>query len=484
MVFESESYKIKNLEKGSTIFLDQKLCIDELDSTRPVSQDVITIFHTLSTQYNLVLVEEKSREKATYTPLHSLLKESGIPFFSTSEEVNQAHASLKNQHTSSSVVSHFCREHGITDDKKYYIHDSHKVSIFNEKIDSDTETFLPKVLTISFHNHHDMVTWLLSYENHYNLIREKILVGGEIIRNGGLVAFPTETVYGIGADATNPEAVQGIFKAKKRPLYDPLIIHVSDIEQMKELVTAIPEKAKELMNHFWPGPLTIVLPKSSLVPSIVTAGNPSVALRMPSNPIALELIRLSGKPIAAPSANLFGYTSPTTAQHVEQQLNGSYGEIIDGGACLVGIESTVISFLAETPKILRPGGIDQSAIELCIGKVISDQYESLDELSTSPGMLPSHYATSTPLKIVENINDFALESNVGALVFGKSEQVFLGPVEYLSLSSNPSEAANRLYQAMRRLDGLSLSLLVVQLLPETGIGIAINNRLKKAAINY
>jgi L-threonylcarbamoyladenylate synthase len=291
-------------------------------------------------------------------------------------------------------------------------------------------------------------------------------------------------VYGIGADATNPEAVQGIFTAKKRPLYDPLIIHVSDIEQMKELVTAIPQKAKELMTHFWPGPLTIVLPKSSLVPSIVTAGNPSVALRMPSNPIALELIRLSGKPIAAPSANLFGYTSPTTAQHVEQQLNGSYGEIIDGGACLVGIESTVISFLTETPKILRPGGIDQSAIELCIGKVISDQYESLDELSTSPGMLPSHYATSTPLKIVENINDFALESNVGVLVFGKSEQVFLGPVEYLSLSSNPSEAANRLYQAMRRLDGLSLSLLVVQLLPETGIGIAINNRLKKAAINY
>jgi L-threonylcarbamoyladenylate synthase len=277
--------------------------------------------------------------------------------------------------------------------------------------------------------------------------------------------------------------VEDIFKAKKRPFYDPLIVHVSDRDQMLQLVTSLPAKAEELIARFWPGPLTIVLPKSPLVPAIVTAGSPSVAVRMPSNPIALELIRLSGKPIAAPSANRFGCTSPTTAKHVHDQLGGTYDVMIDGGACIVGIESTVISFLGETPRILRPGGIDQQAIESCIGKVLSDQQDNPEESSTSPGMLPSHYATATPLRIVEDLSDYASRSDVGVLLFGKSEQVFMGPVEYLSLSSDTAEAAKRLYQAMRKLDSLSLSLLVVELLPESGIGIAVNNRLKKAANN-
>ena len=250
---------------------------------------------------------------------------------------------------------------------------------------------------------------------------------------------------------------------------------------MLPLIADLPDKASLLISRFWPGPLTVVLPKSSLIPSLVTAGFPSVAIRMPSNPLALELIRLSGKPIAAPSANLFGYTSPTTARHVQEQLEGSYDAIIDGGGCTVGIESTVISFVGETPRILRPGGIDQSAIEACIGTVLSGEEPSDTEIAESPGMLPSHYATVTPLRIVQDVNDYASRKDVGVLLYGTSHQVFSGPVENLSPSGDPAEAAKRLYQAMRRLDSLSLSLIVVNLLPEDGIGLAVNNRLLKAA---
>lgn len=448
------------------IFLEEKILIDESQRSNlhsnpwSLANDFVSASRELQNHFLLAIVKEAGKETPSIDELlDSLSREFGI------------------------IISTSLKEDGIPAECRYQMHAGLKLSFFSDRPNQGTQTFLPETLTLCFHNYGDMAAWIVSHPNPYRNLRTTLLSGAEIIKNGGLVAFPTETVYGLGADATNPDAVERIFKAKQRPFYDPLIVHVADREQMLQLVTSLPEKAERLIARFWPGPLTIVLPKSSLVPAIVTAGTPSVAVRMPSNPLALELIRLSGKPIAAPSANRFGCTSPTTARHVQEQLGGTYEVMIDGGACIVGIESTVISFLGETPRILRPGGIDQKTIESCIGKVLSEKQDSPEESATSPGMLPSHYATATPLRIVEDLRDFTSRRDVGVLLFGNSEHVFCGPVEYLSPSSDPAEAAKRLYQAMRKLDSLSLSLLVVKLLPETGIGIAINNRLRKAANN-
>lgn len=447
--------------KDSIIILEKKILIDEIHTSKDrldrktFPQDFISAMLELQKHFFLVVVQDHDAEEPSIDDL------------------------VKNLAKQSQLEFHF-QDPGTAPACTYAIQPGPKVSFSSDLKDSP----LPDTLTVSFHNYGDMVVWILSHEDPYRNLLSMLHDGAEKIKKGDLVAFPTETVYGLGADATNPSAVEKIFVAKKRPLYDPLIVHVGDHDQMASLVTGLPEKAEQLMARFWPGPLTIVLPKSPIVPSVVTAGTPTVAVRMPSNPIALALIRLSGKPIAAPSANLFGYTSPTTARHVEEQLGGSYGAIIDGGACIVGIESTVISFLGETPKILRPGGVDQQSIESCIGPVLSEKQEKSDASMISPGLMPSHYATTTPLWIVDDLHEYASRSDVGILLFGKDGQEFQGPVEYLSRSEDPREAANRLYQAMRRLDGLSLSLLVVELLPETGIGVAVNNRLRKAAVNF
>ena len=480
MAFQNRTRNENKDENGSVIFIEKRTFMDERHNhsieadQESLSKDFVSALHELQDHFSLVIVQEGGNKSSSADDcLDSLLLRSGLHISTIMEGADKP--------SMLAMIEQYSQSKGIPAERRYLMHTGLKVSFFSEQPHNGTGTFLSETLTLSFHNYSDMVSWIISYPKPYQHLRKALLSGAKSIAKGGLVAFPTETVYGLGADATNPSAVEKIFKAKKRPFYDPLIVHVSDREQMLPLVTELPEKAERLMTHFWPGPLTIVLPKSSLVPAIVTAGYPSVAIRMPSNPLALELIRLSGKPIAAPSANLFGYTSPTTAHHVQQQLEGGYDAIIDGGGCIVGIESTVISFLGKTPRILRPGGIDQKAIESCIGKVLSDQQEGTDEGSMSPGMLPSHYATSTPLRIVEDLYNYASRSDVGVLLFGKSEQVFSGPVEYLSLVSDPAEAAKRLYQAMRKLDSLSLSLLVVKLLPETGIGIAVNNRLMKAA---
>ncbi|NCB01120.1 MAG: threonylcarbamoyl-AMP synthase [Spirochaetia bacterium] len=437
---------------------------------------LILALQKLQKKYLLVLVIESENEDPSLdNQVNSFLLQSKIDIYSTLEWVQSQEASLREE------IKNFCKVNGTIFQQSLLIQANLKVTFFLESPLIETESFLSPSLSLYFHTYDDIVSWILSHPIPYQNVLTSLVLGAKIIQEGGLVAFPTETVYGLGSDATNESAVKKIFTAKKRPSYDPLIVHVSHLKEMLPLVKELPEKAQILISKFWPGPLTIVLPKSSLIPDIVTSTFPSVAIRMPNNPIALELIRLSGKPIAAPSANLFGYTSPTTAQHVKQQLGGTYGAIIDGGGCTVGIESTVISFLEETPRILRPGGIDQKAIESCIGKVLSQREENDENLSISPGMMPSHYATTTPLLIVDNLNDYATRSDVGVLLFGKSNQLFSGPVEYLSLTGDPKEAAKKLYQAMRKLDGLSLSLLVATLLPETGIGVAVNNRLIKAA---
>ncbi len=303
----------------------------------------------------------------------------------------------------------------------------------------------------------------------------------EIIRRGGIVAFPTETVYGLGADAFNPFAVARVFEVKKRPSFDPLIVHVADPIDAKKLAKEIPSNAKKLIEKFWPGPLTIVVLKEENIPDIVTAGLPSLAIRMPNHPMALALIKESKCPIAAPSANVFGYLSPTTAEHVRDQLDDQVDLILDGGPCPVGVESTIISFLEKKPMVLRPGGVSLEEIESIIGKVRTLPFK---DRPTAPGMLPKHYAPRTPIVLDWSEKNFDLykDRNIGLLVLQEPrDDLKLHPTEILSKNGDLREAAANLFAAIRRLDALNLDLIVATSIPEVGLGRAIVDRLRHAA---
>jgi len=309
---------------------------------------------------------------------------------------------------------------------------------------------------------------------------ENIKLAGSIIKKGGLVAFPTETVYGLGADALNPYAVAKIFEVKNRPKFDPLIVHISKFNWLEKLTEKIDEQALKLIEKFWPGPLTLVLPKSEIVPDIVTAGLKSVAIRMPSHPVALALIDSAETPISAPSANPFGYISPTTADHVEKQLGDKIDLILDGGKCPIGVESTVLSLLDE-PTILRPGGLPIEEIEKVIGKV---KIQTKSEKILSPGQLQTHYSPRTPVKIfssIEEILDKRIE-NAGILLFKKYDfEVKAKHVEILSEKGDLVEAASNLFSALHRLDEAGVDVIYAQEVPEVGLGIAIMDRLRKAS---
>jgi L-threonylcarbamoyladenylate synthase len=311
---------------------------------------------------------------------------------------------------------------------------------------------------------------------------ELIRRASNIIREGGIVAFPTETVYGLGADAFHPLAVARIFEVKKRPYFDPLIVHVSSLTDLERLVVGIPQNAKKLVDRFWPGPLTAVLSKKDEVPDIVTAGLPTVAIRMPDHPMALALIKESKCPIAAPSANPFGYLSPTTAEHVRDQLGDQVDLILDGGPCPVGVESTIISFLEEKPKLLRPGGVSLEEIETVIGKV---EINSMGEgRPSAPGMLPRHYAPRTP--IVLDWSEESLDSykgrKIGLLAFKKPDKSLgVDHIEVLSKEGDLREAAANLFAAIRRLDALGLGLILAETVPEIGLGRAVMDRLRRAS---
>lgn len=303
----------------------------------------------------------------------------------------------------------------------------------------------------------------------------------EIIRSGGIVAFPTETVYGLGADAFNPLAVARIFEAKNRPLFDPLIVHIADLSQMELLTTRLDRRAGRLAGRFWPGPLTMVVQKSDGVPGIVTAGLETVAIRMPDHLIALDLIRQSGTAIAAPSANRFGYISPTRALHVRDQLGDRVDMIIDGGDCAVGVESTILKLHDGGAVILRPGGTPVEEIEAMIGPVsIAPDAEGDPE---SPGRLPSHYAPSVPLRIVETPHDIDFKNEEsGFLLYKKPGGPFpLNRTEILSESGDLQEAAANLFSCLHRLDSMEIRLIVAEAVPERGLGIAIMDRLRKAS---
>lgn len=316
--------------------------------------------------------------------------------------------------------------------------------------------------------------------NMVGVTQEIIKEAAAIIRKGGLVTFPTETVYGLGADALNPLAVVRIFEVKNRPRFDPLIVHIADFSSVEKLCSSVDERARKLMEKFWPGPLTLVLPKTQVVPDIVTAGFPTVAIRMPAHPVALRLIEEAGTPIAAPSANPFGYLSPTTAEHVREQVGKKVDLILDGGKCPIGVESTVIELTGKEPLLLRPGGLPIEEIEKVIGKV---KISTTSPKPRSPGQLTRHYSPRTPIRILKD-RKFEVKTGkrVGLLSF-KSPKKSLPyeVVEILSPQGDLQEAAANLFSCLHKLDRAGLDIIFAEPVPEVGLGRAIMDRLYKAA---
>ena len=310
----------------------------------------------------------------------------------------------------------------------------------------------------------------------------------EILRNGGLVAIPTETVYGLAANGLDEIAVASIFAAKNRPYFDPLILHIGNPNMLNQLVSNVPQNAKILMAAFWPGPLTFVLPKTPNVPDIVTAGQASVAVRMPNHPTTINLLNQIDFPLAAPSANPFGYVSPTTAAHVFDQLGAKIDYILDGGNCTVGLESTIISFMdEENPCILRLGGITKDEIEAIIGEV----NENINQNSnpSAPGQLDQHYSPFCKLKdlknaTVENLHNstilfYSPESHICAQLIKQKEKLNFEAL-YFTENNTETQAASHLFSILRDLDAKGLSEVYFEWAPNEGLGLAINDRLKRA----
>lgn len=299
-----------------------------------------------------------------------------------------------------------------------------------------------------------------------------------VIKAGGLVAFPTETVYGLGADALNANAVASIFAMKERPSFDPLIVHVADPEMIQQFSFSEDNRVQLLIRHFWPGPLTLVLPRKSIIPDIVTSGLDTVGLRMPANDIALRLIAAAGTPIAAPSANKFGRISPTRAEHVRKQLP-ELQHILDGGSTNLGIESTVVAFDEEGFIILRPGIITATDLR----KFLPQSSKSLQNPAekAAPGMMQSHYSPEKRLYILGE-NKIPEDCSAAALLavseFTKGN---FKHIEFLSRNGTKEEVAVNLFGALHRMEEAAVDFIVAEPVEETGIGIAIMDRLRKAA---
>lgn len=312
---------------------------------------------------------------------------------------------------------------------------------------------------------------------------EEIALAVEILRAGGLVAFPTETVYGLGADASNPAAVRRIFAAKGRPVSHPVIVHVSEAAALKEWAAEVPPAAWELADAFWPGPLTIVLRRARWVPGEVTGGADTVALRVPAQPVALELLVAFGGGLAAPSANRFGRVSPTRAEHVRHDLGGAVDLVLDGGPCTVGVESTIVDLSGRQPALLRPGGIGAERI----AEVLGGPLGSGDGSVAAPGTLASHYAPSATVEIVTAAGAVVRGAQLAAA--GCSVGVLApepipglpGTVEALPPAGGPSAYAQCLYQRLREADRRGLDVLLAVPPPEVGIGAAVADRLRRAA---
>jgi L-threonylcarbamoyladenylate synthase len=305
-----------------------------------------------------------------------------------------------------------------------------------------------------------------------------ILQAARLLHSGALVAIPTETVYGLAANALNADAVVRIFETKNRPVFDPLIVHVKDAAEVEKFAQKVPEHARLLIDKFWPGPLTLVLKKSRLIPDIVTSGLDTVGLRMPNHPLTLQLLRETGFPLAAPSANPFGYISPTSAQHVVDQLGEKIPLILDGGPCTVGVESTIVDCSGSVPIVRRLGGISMEALAEVVGEIELLNHD--ENTPNAPGMLLSHYAPRKKM-FLGNIHDLLHEypNNVSILSF--KDQYYNFNNIRLSESGDLHEAARNLFTALRKLDADSSDVIIAESVPDYGIGRAINDRLRRAA---
>lgn len=305
----------------------------------------------------------------------------------------------------------------------------------------------------------------------------------EILKNGGIVAIPTETVYGLAGNAFDPKALTKIFEAKKRPHFDPLIVHISEIDELSNVASEIPEKAKALARAYWPGPMTLVLPKTEKIPDLATSGLPTVAVRFPNHPIAREIIRLAKVPLAAPSANLFQHVSPTTAEHVAEQLGDVIDGIVDGGPCAVGVESTIVAFPNGEPVILRPGGITPEMVQAVAGNVTIHESKSNPKgPMPAPGMIDRHYRPRVPLFYGKLPTGANLPKETVRIAFGDQASA-IPPTLNLSPSGDLREAAANLYAMMRQMDTPENKLILVDPIPDSGLGVACNDRLKRAGVH-
>ncbi len=317
---------------------------------------------------------------------------------------------------------------------------------------------------------------------------------GSILKSGGLVAFPTETVYGLGADALNTEAAEKIYAAKGRPSDNPLIIHIADMGHLDKIVKYVPDEAQKLADAFWPGPLTMILNKSACVPYGTTGGLDTVAVRMPSDKIAQELIRRGGGYVAAPSANISGRPSPTTAQHVYEDMNGRIPLILDGGAVKIGLESTIVDLTADVPVILRPGYISLAMVQAILGRAEMDRGLIADDSGIrpkAPGMKYRHYAPKAELKIIEGpidrvisyINQRADGSRrIGIICTEETREAYPhGDIKSIGSRKNELSIANHLFEVLREFDEDGVEAIYSESFEAPGLGQAIMNRLLKAA---
>lgn len=321
-------------------------------------------------------------------------------------------------------------------------------------------------------------------ENRIDALNES----AKLLKNGEVVGIPTETVYGLAANALDEEAVKKIYVAKGRPSDNPLIVHISDLSELSPLVKEIPEKVKKMAEKFWPGPLTMIMEKSDLIPSVTSGGLNTVAIRMPESEYARAIIKEAGVPLAAPSANLSGSPSPTNAKYVFDDMNGRIPLIIDGGASSIGVESTVITFATEIPTVLRPGGVTVEEIRetICEVKVANAVLHDLKEGETaaSPGMKYKHYAPKANITILKGSLEKFIEYTNGkdffALVFEGEEKYFENAVTYGKENDGLSEA-NRLFDALRELDEMGATTVFARCPEISGVGLAVYNRLIRSA---
>ncbi len=334
-----------------------------------------------------------------------------------------------------------------------------------------------------------METIILSPESDSEAVNK----AAALIKEGKVVGMPTETVYGLAADALNGEAVKRIFLAKGRPQDNPLIVHIADFSQIYGLCPKVPPQAEKLAGRFWPGPLTMIVPKSDVIPDEVSCGLDTVGIRLPSHPLARGLIRAAGTPLAAPSANISGKPSTTTAGHVLRDMDGKIAAVLDGGPCEVGVESTVISLASEKPRLLRPGGVTLEELKEALGEVEVDKalYEKIgDEIKVSaPGMKYRHYAPEAPVTVVlgdpEQTADYIRRNaggKTGVLCFDEYKGTFPDcVVECFGSREDPASQARAVFDRLRMFDDTGVTKIFAQCPPDEGIGLAVANRIKKAA---